>query len=101
MKIPVVLLGKPMDLACRSVCPRASTVLKSGLGAPACTATPSGVWARFTSLPGTLQPSAMRSFNPSRDMMTISADTPRRSWALIALGPPPCELAARGGDCDT
>jgi hypothetical protein len=67
----------------------ASTVLTSGLAAPARTATPSGTCAKSTSVPAAIRFAAISSLRPSLDRMTMSAATPRASWAPIVCGPVP------------
>ena len=89
IQIPVVLLGNVTDFARNNICLKASTVLMSGLGIPARSETPNGVRAKFISVPAAILPSATNSSSPSLDMITMSAGTPRRSWAPMALGPPP------------
>ena len=51
----------PMVLALSSACLNASTVLMSGFGAPALTATPAREWKTGTMLPGTILPALVRS----------------------------------------
>src|SRR4029450_1072740 len=50
----------------------ASTVLTSGLAAPARTATPSGTCANSTSVPTAIRFAAISSLRPSLDRMTTS-----------------------------
>ena len=53
-QIPLVLPGTATVLALSRTCMKASTVLTSGFGAPARTATPTGTCARSTSVPATI-----------------------------------------------
>ncbi len=89
--MPVVLIGKVTDFAPSMVRLKASTVLISGLGAPARTLMPRGDWPKSTSVPATIQPSAISSSSPSLDMITTSSGTPTCNCAPMVSGPTPCD----------
>jgi hypothetical protein len=74
---PLTLAEYAIDLAWRSVRFSASTVLMSGVGAPARTAIPMADRARSTRLPGTTLPSLMNPSSPSPATMTTSTGSPR------------------------
>src|SRR5580765_940506 len=90
-KMPLVLLGMTTSLAFSTTCLKASTVLTSGFGAPARTATPMGVRARSTSVPAAILFAAISSLRPSLERMTTSVATPRASCAPMVCGPVPCD----------
>src|SRR5215470_4333542 len=77
-KMPLVLLGT-------------ATVLTSGFGAPARTATPRGVRAKSTSVPAAIRCAAISSVRPSLERMTTSVATLRASCAAMVCGPVPCD----------
>src|SRR3984893_10590932 len=90
-QIPLVLPGTAMVLALSRTCLKASTVLTSGFGVPARTATPTPTRARSTSVPATILLAAISSSRPSLDRITTSHGTPRASCAAIVCGPVPCD----------
>src|SRR6185295_6806879 len=90
-KMPLVLLGTATSLAFSTTCLKASTVLTSGLAAPARTATPIGVRAKSTSVPRAIRFPAISSVRPSLERMTTSVGTPRPSCAPMVCGPVPCD----------
>src|SRR5215468_8063231 len=90
-QIPLVLPGIATVLALSRTCLKASTVLTSGFGAPARTATPRATRARSTSVPATILLAAISSLRPSLERITTLAGTPRASCAAIVCGPVPCD----------
>src|SRR5215468_10541326 len=90
-QIPLVLPGIATVLALSTTCLNASTVLTSGLGVPARTATPRGTRARSTSVSAVILFAAISSLSPSLERITTSAGTLRASCAAIVCGPVPCE----------
>src|ERR1700730_4895588 len=90
-QIPLVLPGIATVLALSRTCLKASTVLTSGFGVPARTATPRGTRARSTSVPGAILFAAISSLRPSLERITTLAGTPRASCAAIVCGPAPCD----------
>src|SRR5215510_4705437 len=90
-QIPLVLPGIATVLALSRTCLKASTVLTSGFGAPARTATPRATRARSTSVPATILLAAISSLRPSLERITTLTGTPRASCAAIVCGPVPCD----------
>src|SRR5262245_12321443 len=90
-QMPLVLPGTATVFALSRTCLKASTVLTSGFGVPARTATPRGTRARSTSVPATIFFAAISSLRPSRERITTLAGTPRASCAAIVCGPVPCD----------
>src|SRR5262245_31332197 len=90
-QIPLVLPGIATVLALSRSCLKASTVLTSGFGDPARTATPRGTRARSTSVPATILFAAISSLRPSLERITTLAGTPLASCAAIVCGPVPCD----------
>src|SRR5262245_7852554 len=88
---PYDFSGTAMVLALSRTCLKASTVLTSGFGVPARTATPRGTRARSTSVPATILFAATSSLRPSLERITTLAGTPRASCAAIVCGPVPCD----------
>ena len=70
---------------------KASTLLTSGFGAIARTATPRGTRPRSTSVPAAIRFEAISTLRPSLERITTSAGTPRASCAPIVCGPVPCD----------
>jgi hypothetical protein len=91
VRLRPVVLRALIDFERSSMWRNASTVLMSGLGVPARTATPSRACARSTALAGMLLPSTRSSPSPSLLIMTTSAAAPPRSCARMVSGPLPCE----------
>src|SRR5262245_24315360 len=90
-QMPLVLPGTATVFALSRTCLKASTVLTSGFGVPARTATPRGTRARSTSVPATIFFAAISSLRPSRERITTLAGTPRASCVAIVCGPVPCD----------
>jgi hypothetical protein len=89
--MPLVLPGTATVLAASRTCLKLSTVLTSGFGVPARTATPTDTLARSMSVPARIRRAAIRSARPSLDRITTSVGTPRASCAPIVCGPVPCD----------
>src|SRR5438105_3961014 len=90
--MPLALDEWATDLACRSARTNVSTELKSGLGAPARTATPIPERARSTRLPDATKPRSINLSSASPAMITRSTGSPAAKRPGMEVGAPATEL---------